>query len=278
MRWFKHYTDTKHSLSLADLEQDLGFEGIGRYWRFIEFIASMYQTDTDQSPNGWPLFRVHSSIIRETLRIRSWNGLRSFVERLATIRGLNLEWKGNILEIEAPILLELKDRDFKETRKKREQNAPKRKRKRKEREEEEEREEEKEKKLNQKKPPLSPVPDFSASDLMEFWNSNCGSLPVCKTFSDSRRVKANRELKKYPAREHWESVVKEFKSSKFCLDTWRPGFDDFLSEAKRVSALEGKYRDKGWQKTREQRVSDSNAELNRKILAGEFDFGGLESE
>jgi hypothetical protein len=110
-------------------------------------------------------------------------------------------------------------------------------------------------------------------DLFEVWNSHCGALPKCKTLSSSRQVKAARELKKpdWGDLEPWVEVVKVLASSSFALEKWRPCFDDFLNESKRVKALEGAYSGESGQKTREQLVSKENQKLLEKINRGEFD-------
>lgn len=120
MRWFKHYSNAGDSECLAELERKFGFEGLGRYWKFIEFLNSRFDgTDCH--------FRVPREVLRALFRHRSWNSQRSFVLQLATIRGLKIECSGNVYEIDAPILLELQGRDFKKARSDRGSTAPKNK-------------------------------------------------------------------------------------------------------------------------------------------------------
>lgn len=122
MRWFKHYSDAHTSESLSTLILDLGFEGYGRYWMLMEFLAFKFDGETTE-------FKFHPAIVRETLRIRSWNKLETFLERIGNVRGMETEWTKNEIKFNAPILLELKNRDFKTTRTDREGNARKRKKK-----------------------------------------------------------------------------------------------------------------------------------------------------
>lgn len=113
MKWFKHYTGTLGSESMSNLIRDCGLEGYARYWILLEYLASLFDGESAS-------FRVPIEIIRGLFRVRSWNGLDMVVERLTTVRGINIKRSGNVYEIEAPILLELLDRDFKKARKLRE--------------------------------------------------------------------------------------------------------------------------------------------------------------
>jgi hypothetical protein len=118
VRWFKHYSDANTSDGLSRLILDLGFEGYGRYWVLLEFLAFKFDGETTE-------FTFHPAIIRETLRIRSWNKLETFLERLANVRGMEAQYTRNEIKFNAPILLELKNRDFKTARSEREQSARK---------------------------------------------------------------------------------------------------------------------------------------------------------
>jgi len=120
MRWFKHYSDAKTSDGLSRLVIDLGFEGYGRYWALLEFLAFKFDGKNT-------VFKFHPSIVREALRFRSSKGLRTFTERLGNVRGMIVELSPNEIIFDAPILLELMGKDFKHTRAKREQNEPKKK-------------------------------------------------------------------------------------------------------------------------------------------------------
>lgn len=122
MRWFKHYSDATTSDGLSRIILELGFEGYGRYWALLEFLA--FKFDGEDTT-----FTIHPAIVRETLRIRSWNKLRTFLERIGNVRGMEVEWSENEIKFNAPILLDLKSRDFRNTRTEREQTACKRKNK-----------------------------------------------------------------------------------------------------------------------------------------------------
>jgi len=118
MKWFKHFSNASSSESLEDLINDLGFDGYGRYWRLLEFLSDLFDGETT-------FFRIHKRTLRTCLRFKSATRLRCFVDTIATQRGYTVNETENHYEIDAHILLDLKDRDFKKARKVRDEHAPK---------------------------------------------------------------------------------------------------------------------------------------------------------
>lgn len=118
MKWFKHYCNVEFSEALSVLESKYGFEGLGRYWRFVEFLGREFDGETIN-------FKFERSKLRALFRFRSWNDLESFADHLTIIPGIDVKRMGNVYEIKAPILLELQSRDFKKTRSDRTPTAPK---------------------------------------------------------------------------------------------------------------------------------------------------------
>lgn len=110
--------------------------------------------------------------------------------------------------------------------------------------------------------------------IFDAWNKNRTSLPEAKSLTTTRRNKILEQFKKsseYKLLDHWLHAIKGFTSSDFCLNEWRPGFDDLLDEGKRMRAIEGKYDGKrSGPKTYTQLKSDGNAELMRKVQEGVF--------
>lgn len=82
---------------------------------------------------------------------------------------------------------------------------------------------------------------FSPDDLAELWNSKCDSLPNVSKLTTKRTSSAKSQLAKYPDPQHWAQVLERWVKSEFCLTRWRPTFDDWLNENKRIATLEGKY-------------------------------------
>jgi len=91
---------------------------------------------------------------------------------------------------------------------------------------------------------LNNIPTLTPKTLFEFWNENRKVLPACVKLSESRKRRAKAQIKNYPDIKHWEQSLSRRLLSQFCRSEWRPGFDDWLSEGKRIKALEGKYDDR----------------------------------
>jgi hypothetical protein len=85
------------------------------------------------------------------------------------------------------------------------------------------------------------TPEINPRVLVEIWNSDCGPLPKIEKLTDSRKTKAKSQLANYPDLGHWREVLTKWKISEFCRDDWRPTFDDWLSESKRIRTIEGAY-------------------------------------
>lgn len=120
MKWFKHFSNASHSDSLADLVEDFGFEGYGRYWRLLEILAERFDGESVS-------FKFHSRLLRDCLRFKSAVKLNDFLVTIGLQQGFNVVVNENQIEIEAPILLDLQDRDFKKSRSLRDTSAPKNK-------------------------------------------------------------------------------------------------------------------------------------------------------
>jgi hypothetical protein len=89
------------------------------------------------------------------------------------------------------------------------------------------------------------VPEKS---LFEWWNENRGPFSAAEKNTDKRKTHAKAQFEKYPEWSHWETVLAKWKRSEFCKNQWKPTFDDFLNENKRIATLEGKYDNRGDQK------------------------------
>lgn len=118
MEYFKHYTNARHSESLATLLNDHGFEMYGRYWRLLEFLGETFDGEATS-------FRYHRRDMRDLFRVHSWDKLRMIAERLSNVRGISVIEDRMIYKVDAPILLDLMSRDFKRARNERAETAPK---------------------------------------------------------------------------------------------------------------------------------------------------------
>lgn len=84
-------------------------------------------------------------------------------------------------------------------------------------------------------------PDISPRVLVEIWNSDRGPLSAVEKLTDQRKASASSQLAKYPDLKHWRQVLAKWKASSFCVNQWKPTFDDWLKESKRIATLEGRY-------------------------------------
>lgn len=84
--------------------------------------------------------------------------------------------------------------------------------------------------------------DSPNQKIKDLWNGS--GFPKCQSLSTQRIAKLKGQLKKYPSFEHWKSALDKLEASNFCMTVWRPCFDDFLNETKRLRAIEGAYDDK----------------------------------
>lgn len=80
-----------------------------------------------------------------------------------------------------------------------------------------------------------------AKILFDLWNDSRGALPHAEKLTEKRRSHARAQLEKYPGLHHWTDVLDRWKRSEFCVTKWKPTFDDWLNENKRIATLEGRY-------------------------------------
>jgi len=228
MKYFKHFSNAQHSESLARLLDEGGLIAYARYWILLEFLSELWTKEE-------PIFLINRGKLRKVLRVRSWNDLASFVDRLANVRGLMVSHSGNDYRIEAPILLELQSKDFCRTRASREVCAPKNKTKN---------------KTNIPPTPVTVLPNYNAAfqedgfyrQVHEAWNNHRGILPACITM-DNKRKRLIRE-----AREEVPDIARWIKAIKFLADspfyngtegkTFKANINFLLGDGKLVEIIE----------------------------------------
>lgn len=116
LKWFKHYANAHESEILSEIIEKLGYEGYGLYWRLFEIIASNFDGENTS-------FSFRTSMIKRSIGIRTLVKLQHIANICSYKLSIDLKITSELIEVEAPILLKLKDRDFKNTRKKRDKNA-----------------------------------------------------------------------------------------------------------------------------------------------------------
>ena len=102
MKWFKHHSNSHRDKTLRGVFRKYGLEGEARFWRLIELMAERFQNDEVQ-------FDFDLETIRESLRFRSVNDCRPFLDLLTTLSRMKVEYSGNNCRIIYHKILEIKD-------------------------------------------------------------------------------------------------------------------------------------------------------------------------
>jgi hypothetical protein len=231
MRFFKHFTDNHRGRTVQRFLDEMGPAGVMAYYFIMEICAEkLEKKDGKAATESDCVFVFNRRVIENVTRMK-----RKSTDKLGII-GQECsvwEWKPNQNEIiiKMPILLDLLDRDLKSARTRRARDAENPRL---------ELELESELDIDKEICAVSPPPNPSIK-ILEIWNQGKGPLPDVKTFSDERKRRAKIQFSKYPDLDHWREVIMRWRNSTFCLEQWRPNFDDFLNEKIRIKTLEGKY-------------------------------------
>ena len=230
--YFRHHFRAHEDENILILIEHFGVHGYYAYFVLLERCAELLADGKE-----FPLV-FHESSLRKSLKL-SKKKLRSFLEVSEKFLGISSEVSEKLIRISCPKLLKYVGFYFK--------NAPKESKV-------------KESKVNKSKIKNKSeensfetfdnfknnfeVAESFTIDIFKLWNENCGTLPKAQTLTPKRITQIKNQIKIYPHLDHWAKVIEKFKASDFCLNTWRPNFDDFLSETKRASALENRYENK----------------------------------
>jgi hypothetical protein len=115
MKWFKHMTNANSDDKLVTIRTNFGMWGIGAYWTILEMVASQMKA---HKPTPKATFNVVE--LSSFLGCKR-NKLDSFLKHLQNDCEMKLTRNKNIIEIEIPKLLRIKDNylnDLEETSKK----------------------------------------------------------------------------------------------------------------------------------------------------------------
>lgn len=96
-------------MKLQQLIEKLGVEGYGRYWLLLELLCDKYEGES-------LTINLHFNEISAKIQINWEKKLENFLGILSEISLISWEKDGKIFKIEAPILWELKQKDFKRAR------------------------------------------------------------------------------------------------------------------------------------------------------------------
>lgn len=126
MRFFKHFTDAHRGTSLQSLTNQLGLEGLARYWILVEICAEKLSKEKHEECTAEHcVFRFDQRYMRDTLRTHQLSRLSMFLRCVADVGLMSFSCEDNVVVISMPKLLEYMDRDTKRARTKRAPSAPK---------------------------------------------------------------------------------------------------------------------------------------------------------
>jgi hypothetical protein len=111
MPWFKHYNNAKSSLRLQQLLNEGGVLAYGQYWLLLELLCQKFDGVNH-------LIKCNSKEIAVQLNIKPSRTI-VVLELLSSCSLVQFNLTGVVFEIDAPILSELKAKDFKRKRQER---------------------------------------------------------------------------------------------------------------------------------------------------------------
>lgn len=103
MKWFKHMSGAHTDDKIVVIRERFGMWGVGCYWTLLEMVAEQMKVN-----NPKPLAVFNISILCSLFECKR-NKLVSFLKHLRNQTGINVKQNGNIIEIEIPKLLQIKD-------------------------------------------------------------------------------------------------------------------------------------------------------------------------
>jgi uncharacterized phage protein (TIGR02220 family) len=106
MLWLKHYSDAANSLKISALIDELGAEGYGFYWLYLELLCSKFDGVSDQ-------ICLSFNEVLPKLRLANRRKLQSLLEVLNKLDLIRNKTDGKLIQNNVYILLKLKQKDFK---------------------------------------------------------------------------------------------------------------------------------------------------------------------
>jgi hypothetical protein len=209
----------------------MGNEGYGIYWRLLEMLCSNYDGEST-------LFEFTTGRVKAQIGCRTTTKLALIADIMTTQCSISVTLKKDTVVFDAPILSNLKDRDFKKSRKDRAKYALDKNRIDKNRIEENRID----KSVTKSGAKTAPKIDYQF--YMDNWNNYLGELltPI-KMLTPKRKTMIRTLLKNYPdfnLLEYFEII----KGSDFLMGSnsdWRAGFDWVFKHSNYLKVIEGKY-------------------------------------
>lgn len=103
MKWFKHFSNARHDEFITWLRSEYGMEGVGRWWTILEVVAEQME------PQGGSCSAKHPWTEWSSFLKQKRNKMSLFLKQIENKSKIKLTDYGNVLEIEIPKMLELRD-------------------------------------------------------------------------------------------------------------------------------------------------------------------------
>jgi hypothetical protein len=103
MKWFKHMAHANADDKIVEIRDKFGMWGVGVYWTIVEMVAAQMKKGSNVPEATFKAAELYSLFGCKR------NKLTSFLKHSQNVRGMIVKHSGNIIEIEIPKLLEIKD-------------------------------------------------------------------------------------------------------------------------------------------------------------------------
>ena len=103
MKWFKHFSDANTDDKLVSIRARFGLWGIGAYWTVAELVCTQMRPKKPKAEATLLLSELAASFGCKRIK------LKSFLEHLQNIRGIEYTLEEDLLKIEMPRLLKSLD-------------------------------------------------------------------------------------------------------------------------------------------------------------------------
>lgn len=103
MKWFKHMAHANADDKIVSIRAEFGMWGVGCYWTLVELAAEQMEKHNERPRAVLTVAELCSLFGCKR------NKLETFLKHLQNVRGMNHEFTGNVVAIEVPKLLEIKD-------------------------------------------------------------------------------------------------------------------------------------------------------------------------
>lgn len=269
MKWFKHYTDADRDIKIQNLKENFGWDYLGRYWTLLEMIAFEMEKENSFEPKLLTTKKKLSSLLG-----LKQNKLSSFLVHLQDQMNFKVESNENILIIEMPKMLKLKDNhttNLQVTDKQKVSNLHLDKDKDKDKEEDTYTQADEPIILDAKE--ADNKKDF-VSCVVDEYNNICLGLPRVKVIPEKRKksvLRVKKEIETLQDLQNWKSLFETVVKSDFLMGNvtkFKASFDWIINPNNCAKILEGNYGHRPDERERLQSEIDF-------LIAKDFSFEGI---